>query len=201
MIRFHKEGYKIISITFIIAIAIILGAEKIFHTTLAIKITQVLTLGFVVLILQFFRNPNRKTTLNDAHIIAPVDGKVVVIEEVEHENLKREGTNIHYDLYISYPEAVLGTNKEVETVSGKVKIKIDAGTQSGKILRLKGKGLPSIDSYGKGDMFVHVNVWTPQKLTPEQKEFFETQMKTGQMQAEPSGKEKSFFDKVRDMFS
>lgn len=83
MIRFHKEGYKIISITFVIAIAIILGAEKIFDTTLAIKITQVLTLCFVVLILQFFRNPNRKTTLNDAHIIAPVDGKVVVIEEVE----------------------------------------------------------------------------------------------------------------------
>lgn len=83
MIRFHKEGYKIITITFVIAIAIILGAEKIFDTTLAIKITQVLTLGFVVLILQFFRNPNRKTTLNDSHIIAPVDGKVVVIEEVE----------------------------------------------------------------------------------------------------------------------
>ncbi|MDP5092038.1 MAG: phosphatidylserine decarboxylase family protein [Polaribacter sp.] len=83
MIRFHKEGYKIISITFVIAIGIILGAEKFFDTTLAIKITQVLTLGFVVLILQFFRNPNRKTTLNDAHIIAPVDGKVVVIEEVE----------------------------------------------------------------------------------------------------------------------
>ena len=83
MIRFHKEGYMIITITFIIAIAIILGAEKIFDTTLTIKITQVLTLGFVVLILQFFRNPNRKTTLNDAHIIAPVDGKVVVIEEVE----------------------------------------------------------------------------------------------------------------------
>jgi phosphatidylserine decarboxylase len=83
MIRFHKEGYKIITITFVIAIAIILGAEKIFDTTLAIKITQVLTLGFVVLILQFFRNPNRKTTLNDVHIIAPVDGKVVVIEEVE----------------------------------------------------------------------------------------------------------------------
>ncbi|WP_445749494.1 phosphatidylserine decarboxylase family protein [Polaribacter sp.] len=83
MIRFHKEGYKIISITFAIAIAIILGAEEYFDTTLAIKITQVLTLGFVVLILQFFRNPNRKTTLDDSHIIAPVDGKVVVIEEVE----------------------------------------------------------------------------------------------------------------------
>ena len=83
MIRFHKEGYKIISITFAIAIAIILGAEEYFDTTLGIKITQVLTLGFVVLILQFFRNPNRKTTLDDSHIIAPVDGKVVVIEEVE----------------------------------------------------------------------------------------------------------------------
>ena len=83
MIRFHKEGYKIISITFVIGIAIILGAEKIFDSVLAIKITQVLTLGFVVLILQFFRNPNRKTTINETHIIAPVDGKVVVIEEVE----------------------------------------------------------------------------------------------------------------------
>jgi phosphatidylserine decarboxylase len=83
MIRFHKEGYKIISITFVIGIAIILGAEKIFDSVLAIKITQVVTLGFVVLILQFFRNPNRKTAINETHIIAPVDGKVVVIEEVE----------------------------------------------------------------------------------------------------------------------
>ena len=81
--HYHKEGYKIISITFVIAIGIILGAEKIFDSVLAIKITQVLTLGFVVLILQFFRNPNRKTTINETHIIAPVDGKVVVIEEVE----------------------------------------------------------------------------------------------------------------------
>ena len=83
MISFHKEGYKMITITFVIAIAIILGAEKIFDTTLAIKITQVLTLGFVVLILQFFRNPKRNTILNDNQIIASVDGKVVVIEEVE----------------------------------------------------------------------------------------------------------------------
>lgn len=83
MIRFHKEGYKIISITFAIAIAIILGAEKVFETTLAIKITQVLTLVFVVLILQFFRNPKRNSNKNDTQIIAPVDGKVVVIEEVE----------------------------------------------------------------------------------------------------------------------
>lgn len=83
MIRFHKEGYKIISITFVIAIAIILLAEKFIESFLFMKIIQVLTLAFVVLILQFFRNPKRSTTLNDHHIIAPVDGKVVVIEEVE----------------------------------------------------------------------------------------------------------------------
>ena len=74
---------------------------------------------------------------------------LVLIEEIQHETLKREGTNVIIDLYINFSEAVLGTNKEVDTVTGKVKIKIDAGTQSGKILRLKGKGLPSIESYGQ----------------------------------------------------
>jgi molecular chaperone DnaJ len=138
---------------------------------------------------------------NDAPFGGIPGDLLVVIEEEQDATIKREGDNLHQELYISFAEAALGTSKEINTVGGKVKIKIDAGTQSGKILRLAGKGLPSIDSYGKGDMFVHVNVWTPQKLTPEQKEFFETQMKTGQMQAEPSGKEKSFFDKVRDMFS
>lgn len=83
MIRFHKEGYKIISITFIFAIAIILLVERFFDAILAIKITQISTLVFMVLILQFFRNPKRSTILNDNQIIAPVDGKVVVIEEVE----------------------------------------------------------------------------------------------------------------------
>ena len=87
---------------------------------------------------------------------------LVLIEEVAHETLKREGSNIHYDLYINFSEAVLGTSKEVETVTGKVKIKIEAGTQSGKILRLKGKGLPSIERYGNGDFLIHTNVWTPQ---------------------------------------
>ena len=86
---------------------------------------------------------------NDAPGKNSISGDLLVlIEEVPHEKLKREGTNIHYDLYINFSEAVLGTSKEVETVTGKVKIKIDAGTQSGKILRLKGKGLPSIERYG-----------------------------------------------------
>lgn len=83
MIRFHKEGYKIISITFIIAIAAILLAENFISIGWLLKIIQVIILGFVVIVLQFFRNPNRVTTLNENHIIAPVDGKVVVIEEVE----------------------------------------------------------------------------------------------------------------------
>ena len=82
-----------------------------------------------------------------------------------------------------------------------MKITVDPGTQSGKILRLAGKGLPSIDSYGKGDMFIHINVWTPQKLTKDQKDFFEKQMSSGEMEAEPSGKEKTFFDKVKDLFN
>ncbi|MDP5094071.1 MAG: molecular chaperone DnaJ [Polaribacter sp.] len=126
---------------------------------------------------------------------------LVVIEEVEHENLKREGTNIHYDLYISYPEAVLGTNKEVETVSGKVKIKIDAGTQSGKILRLKGKGLPSLERYGTGDFLIHINVWTPQELNKEQRKFFESMMEHENFIPHPNKSDKSFFEKVKDMFS
>ena len=138
---------------------------------------------------------------NDAPFGGIPGDLLVVIEEEQDHFIKREGDNLHQELYISFAEAALGTTKEINTVGGKVKIKIDAGTQSGKILRLAGKGLPSIDSYGKGDMFIHINVWTPQKLTKEQKEFFENAIAKGEMQAEPSGKEKSFFDKVRDMFN
>lgn len=138
---------------------------------------------------------------NDAPLGGTPGDLLVVIEEVEDKNIKREGDNLHQELYISFAEAALGCSKEISTVDGKVKIKIDAGTQSGKILRLAGKGLPSLDSYHKGDMFVHINVWTPQKLTPEQKEFFQKQIDQGEMKAEPTGKEKSFFERVRDMFS
>ena len=126
---------------------------------------------------------------------------LVLIEEIPHEKLKREGTNIHYDLYVNFSEAVLGTNKEVETVSGKVKIKIDAGTQSGKILRLKGKGLPSIERYGTGDFLIHINVWTPQELDKEQRTFFEDMMNNENFSPNPNTSDKSFFEKVKDMFS
>ena len=138
---------------------------------------------------------------NDAPFGGNPGDLLVVVEEEVDAHIKREGDNLHQELYVSFAEAALGTQKEIPTVGGKVKIKVDPGTQSGKILRLTGKGLPSIESYGKGDMFIHINVWTPQKLSAEQREFFENQMKNGEMVAEPSGKEKTFFDKVRDLFN
>lgn len=139
---------------------------------------------------------------NDAPGKNSISGDLLVlIEEVPHEKLKREGTNIHYDLYINFSEAVLGTSKEVETVTGKVKIKIDAGTQSGKILRLKGKGLPSIERYGTGDFLIHINVWTPQELTREQRKFFEKMKNDENFIPSPKKSDKSFFEKVKDMFS
>jgi len=126
---------------------------------------------------------------------------LVLIEEIPHETLKREGTNIHFDLYINLSEAVLGTSKEVETVSGKVKIKIEPGTQSGKILRLKNKGIPSIERYGSGDFLIHTNVWTPQTLSKEQNQFFEANLTDENFTPSPNKSDKSFFEKVKDMFS
>ncbi len=126
---------------------------------------------------------------------------LVLIEEIPHENLKREGSNLHYDLYITFSEAVLGISKQIETVTGKVKIKIDAGTQSGKILRLKGKGLPSIERYGNGDFLIHINVWTPQELTKDQYKFFKSMLEDKNFYPDPQKTDKSFFERVKDMFS
>jgi molecular chaperone DnaJ len=126
---------------------------------------------------------------------------LVAIEEAEHDTLQREGDNLHYDLYISLPDAVLGTSKEIDTVTGKVRIKVEAGVQSGKILRLRGKGIPSINGYGTGDLLVHVNVWTPKTLNKQQKEFFETMRDDDHFSPKPEKSDKSFFEKVKDMFS
>ena len=126
---------------------------------------------------------------------------IVAIEEKEHPNLQREGVNLHYDLYVSFSEAVLGTSREVDTVSGKVRIKIEEGVQSGKILRLRGKGIPSLNGYGKGDLLVHVNVWTPKTTSREQRDFFERMANDEHFQPKPEKNDKSFFEKVKDMFS
>ncbi len=126
---------------------------------------------------------------------------IVAIEEIEHETLKREGENLHLDLYISFAEAALGTSKDIDAVNGKVRIKLEEGIQSGKILRLKGKGIPSINSYGTGDLLVHVNVWTPKNLTKEQQQFFEKSLTDENFVPQPEKSDKSFFEKVKDMFS
>tara|TARA_B100001175_G_scaffold82827_1_gene69424 strand:+ start:4698 stop:5807 length:1110 start_codon:yes stop_codon:yes gene_type:complete len=126
---------------------------------------------------------------------------LVLINELPDENLKREGNNLHYDLYISISDAVLGISKEINTVSGKVRIKLESGIQSGKILRLRGKGLKSINGYGTGDLLVHVNVWTPKTINKEQKEFFQQMKNNEHFTPNPDKNDKSFFEKVKDMFS
>ncbi|MFL1895977.1 molecular chaperone DnaJ [Aquimarina sp. 2-A2] len=126
---------------------------------------------------------------------------LVAIEVVEHPYLQREGDNLHYDLYVSFSEAVLGASREIDTVTGKVRIKIEEGVQSGKILRLRGKGIPSINGYGKGDLLVHVNVWTPKTINKEQREFFERMSQDDHFKPSPDSGDKSFFEKVKDMFS
>lgn len=126
---------------------------------------------------------------------------LVAIETVDHDTLKREGDNLHYDLYISLSDAVLGTSKEIDAVGGKVRIKLEPGIQSGKILRLRGKGISSLNGYGSGDLLVHVNVWTPKELNKEQKDFFERMQDNENFEPKPEKSDKSFFEKVKDMFS
>ena len=126
---------------------------------------------------------------------------LVAIETVDHETLKREGDNLHYDLYVSLSDAVLGTSKEIDAVGGKVRIKLEPGIQSGKILRLRGKGISSLNGYGSGDLLVHVNVWTPKELNKEQKDFFERMRNDDNFEPKPEKSDKSFFEKVKDMFS
>jgi molecular chaperone DnaJ len=117
---------------------------------------------------------------------------IVVIEEAEHPDLKREGENLHYDAFVSFIDAVLGESIEIPTVSGKAKIKIDPGTQSGKVLRLKGKGLPILQGYGTGDLFVHINVWTPKKVSKEEKELLEKLRNSENFKPSPDAGDKKF---------
>ncbi len=131
-----------------------------------------------------------------------VPGDLLVAMETEiHDTLKREGDNLHYDLYVSISDAVLGTSKEIDAVDGKVRIKLEPGIQSGKILRLRGKGISSINGYGTGDLLVHVNVWTPKELNKEQKDFFQRMQGDDNFEPKPEKSDKSFFEKVKDMFS
>lgn len=126
---------------------------------------------------------------------------IILIEEEAHSELQRDGLNVAFDLHLTFPEAVFGTNIEVPTIDGKAKIKIPPGTQSGKIFRLKGKGFPSVNSYEKGDQLIHVNIWTPQNVNAEEKSMLEKMQESLNFQPKPEKGDKSFFEKVREMFT
>jgi molecular chaperone DnaJ len=125
---------------------------------------------------------------------------LILVEETEDEQLKRDGNNVIYDLYVSFPEAALGASKEVPTIDGPVKIKVEPGTQSGKILRLRNKGIKDLDGYGRGDQLIHVNVWTPKQLTKEEKEMLEKLQNSSNFNPDPGKGDKGFFDRMKEFF-
>ncbi|MFC4871220.1 molecular chaperone DnaJ [Negadavirga shengliensis] len=125
---------------------------------------------------------------------------LILIEEIEDEVLVRDGNNVVYDLYVSFVDVALGTTLEVPTIDGKVKIKLEPGTQSGKILRLKGKGIKELNGYGRGDQLIHVNVWTPKQVTKEEREKLESLRDSENFRPNPGKSEKSIFDKVKEFF-
>ncbi len=126
---------------------------------------------------------------------------IILIEEESHPELQRDGLNVAFDLHIPFTDAVFGTQLEVPTIDGKAKIRIPPGTQGGKIFRLKGKGFPSVNSYEKGDQLIHVNVWVPQQVSAEEKAILEKLKESQNFQPKPDKNEKSFFEKVKEMFS
>jgi molecular chaperone DnaJ len=126
---------------------------------------------------------------------------IIQIEEEAHPELQRDGLNVAFDLHLNFVDAVFGTQVEVPTIDGRAKIKIPAGTQSGKIFRLKGKGFPEVQGYAKGDQLIYVNIWTPQAVTEEEKAMLEKLQASNNFKPNPSKSDKSFFDRVKEAFN
>ncbi|MFC2112809.1 molecular chaperone DnaJ [Bacteroidota bacterium] len=126
---------------------------------------------------------------------------LVMIHEDPHPELIRDGSDLLYNLHISIPQAALGTAVEIPTVDGKVKIKIDPGTQPGKILRLRNKGIPDVNGYHKGDLLVSINVWVPKNLTNEEQKLIEKLGDSPNFIPRPDKSEKNFFERMRSYFS
>lgn len=124
----------------------------------------------------------------------------VVIQEEEHPELIRDGNNLLYNLFVTFPEITLGTTKEIPTVDSKVKVKIEAGTQPEKTLRLRGKGLPDVNGYGKGDLLVRVHVWIPKKVNAEERKLLEKLQTSANFIDGPDQADRNFFEKMRDIF-
>lgn len=125
---------------------------------------------------------------------------IVLVEEEEHEELVRDGNDLLYNTFVGFPDAVLGDSVEIPTLEGKVKVKIEPGTQPGKILRLRGKGLPDVNGYGKGDLLVKINVWIPKNLSKEDKKLVEELKTHSFLKPENMENKKGFFRKMKDFF-
>ncbi|MEM7370514.1 MAG: molecular chaperone DnaJ [Bacteroidota bacterium] len=125
---------------------------------------------------------------------------IIQIEEKPHELFERDGDNLIHELFISFPNAALGTQVEVPTLSGKVRIKLAPGTQAGKVVRIKGKGLSNINGYGSGNLLVHVNVWTPENLSSEERKLLTKLKDAANFQPNPSREQKGLFSKIREFF-
>lgn len=138
---------------------------------------------------------------NEGPMGGPAGDLIVLIEEDSNDTFSRDGSNIHYDLYLNFADAALGNSLEVPTLTGKAKIKIAPGTQSGKTLRLKGKGLPVVNSYQTGDLLIHVNVWTPQSLSSEEKKLIEKLRESENFKPNPTSQDKGFFSRMKEVFS
>ena len=126
---------------------------------------------------------------------------LVVIEEQEHQNLKREGNNLYYTKVISMPDAILGAEVEIPCLDGAYRVKVEPGTQSGTVVRLRGKGLPTVNGYGgTGDLYVKFAVWVPKKLSKDEKDLVEAMRGKEGFKPNPSKEDKSFFDRLKDLF-
>lgn len=130
-----------------------------------------------------------------------IDGDLLIlIEEEAHPHLIRDGNDLLYNLVVSFPEAALGAQVEVPTIDSKVKIKIDAGTQSGKMLRIKGKGLPDINGYGIGDLLVRIHVYVPETLGREERKIVEKLLEMPGFKPKENSGSRTFFERMRNMF-
>jgi molecular chaperone DnaJ len=125
---------------------------------------------------------------------------LVIIEEEKHAQLIREGNDLLYNMYITITQAALGAHVEIPTLDGKVKIKVEPGTQPGKILRLRGKGLPEVNTYGKGDLLVSINVWIPKNLNKEEKKILEKLDESVNFKPAPDSSDRTFFDRMKNYF-
>lgn len=126
---------------------------------------------------------------------------IIMVEEQEHPSFIRDNNNLIYQHLISIPDAISGTSIEVPTLEGKARLKVEPGTQSGKVLRLRGKGLPDVNGYARGDMLVEIGVWIPKNISREESALLDKLRNSPNFIPDPSKKDKGIFERMKDMFN